>query len=799
MLSNVPAASIQSAPQEMSFSYNESMDPWEPMGEEGHMKIRILELHPLPWYLRWVPRSWELYIPLRASLAWAPLAKTTIAKRNSANLNVDNPSSTSDTTSLVDDGMTSGENSMNQAMLGSKPSSLYPPYNALSYTWGDGKAKSDIRINEKSLTVTLSLATALYHLRPRSKPLRIWIDQISINQQDLQEKTEQVQHMDRIYRNTEEALVWLGPAQSGSEALMHVLTKLGTFAEHFQLYSYYTKAKYPELLDIMAKENPEDPKTVEYHAFCDSVMDDFTYSFFESLIVFYNLQWFRRAWVRELLYISWATPKLMFPLLQVIQEFSLPPKVTFVYGTRRIGAETLMCVSQMIMQTFGPRIIEEQPQNHSLIALMDTWVEHSSNIIKPFFTSRQRRKKWDEGEQEGASLYTMLHRVCVEGDVQATQACDIVYGLLGVVNDAERLRIRAEYSEADQQVQAAITYTKTARAIIKSGKVDLLMSAQHVKTDMTLPSWVPDWRSALSQSFAENNKQQKFDSVAIAMCRKMEKDGTLPSWVPDWRLVLRRSFTWLGDEKAEPVFEASNKQPLRIHEEGDDRILVLDGYIVDEIEDLGAPWTGGRRIVEGTSSRFPHEEYLSLLAQVRQMCLVSKAKGHAIYSTSERADDACWLVPCGGLDQMESYQATRAGPACKLKYEHCLAELQLLIEVYAMTMTEYEVRAAELAEMGKRRVDEEDTGRNTGTLYRTRMHEMVGKRPFISNIGYVGMGPSYMRSGDKIVILNGASVPFIVRPVDEGKFRLMGECYCDGIMFGEFIQTGGQVQKITLL
>ncbi|RYF32353.1 MAG: hypothetical protein EOO38_31070, partial [Cytophagaceae bacterium] len=93
--------------------------------------------------------------------------------------------------------------------------------------------------------------------------------------------------MDRIYRNTEEALVWLGPEQSGSEALMEVFNKMGAFAERFELHSYYTKAKHPELQAIEEKVNPNDAKTVEYHDFCDSMMGEFTYALFESLIAFY--------------------------------------------------------------------------------------------------------------------------------------------------------------------------------------------------------------------------------------------------------------------------------------------------------------------------------------------------------------------------------------------------------------------------------------------------------------------------------------------------------------------------------
>ncbi|KAF1915993.1 heterokaryon incompatibility protein-domain-containing protein [Ampelomyces quisqualis] len=302
----------------MSFSYEHSLEAWKPMVDHKDARIRVLELYPLPWYLRWVPTSWESYIPLRASLVWTPLAEIRVSRRRGPN-EVSNDvvpigdteiPATNETTQFASSSA-SQENSVNQAKLDSTLSKVYPSYKALSYTWGDGKAKGDIGINGTNLTITLSLTTALYHLRHRSEPMKIWIDQISINQDDLQEKTEQVQLMDRIYRNTEETLVWLGPAQSGSEALMNVFNKMGAFAERFELYSYYTKEKHPELRAIEDKVNPEDVKTVEYHDFCDSVMGDFTYALFESLIAFYSLPWFRRAWVRTVKYTSQSMHQLM--------------------------------------------------------------------------------------------------------------------------------------------------------------------------------------------------------------------------------------------------------------------------------------------------------------------------------------------------------------------------------------------------------------------------------------------------------------------------------------------------------
>ncbi|KAH7391034.1 heterokaryon incompatibility protein-domain-containing protein [Phaeosphaeria sp. MPI-PUGE-AT-0046c] len=290
----------------MSFSYDTSMEPWRPAGDPGNMRIRVLELYPLPWYLRWIPQSWESYIALRATLAWAPLPEITVNKRTVIDAGIDNAASENDTAnSLVNTGTSTSSSTTpdfkrtDESRSTTSSRKRSPAYKALSYTWGTNRSTSDVLINGKNLTITLSLATALYHLRHRSKPLRIWIDQISINQQDLHEKTEQVQHMDRVYRNTEETLVWLGPAQSGSDALMDVFNKMGAFAERFDLYSYYTKAKYHELFAIETKENPEDPRTIEYHACCDGVMDDITYAFYESLVDFYHLPYFQRAWVRS--------------------------------------------------------------------------------------------------------------------------------------------------------------------------------------------------------------------------------------------------------------------------------------------------------------------------------------------------------------------------------------------------------------------------------------------------------------------------------------------------------------------
>ena len=92
-----------------------------------------------------------------------------------------------------------------------------PRYEALSYTWGSPLVSSYVHVERFSkitsfiaknlagrpwlskLPVAFSLEEALHYLRYQDKPRVLWIDALCINQQDLGEKSAQVQRMADIY------------------------------------------------------------------------------------------------------------------------------------------------------------------------------------------------------------------------------------------------------------------------------------------------------------------------------------------------------------------------------------------------------------------------------------------------------------------------------------------------------------------------------------------------------------------------------------------------------------------------
>jgi hypothetical protein len=68
----------------------------------------------------------------------------------------------------------------------------------------------------------------------------------------------------------------------------------------------------------------------------------------------------------------------------------------------------------------------------------------------------------------------------------------------------------------------------------------------------------------------------------------------------------------------------------------------------------------------------------------------------------------------------------------------------------------------------------------------------LGRRFFITKKGYFGLGPQKLEPGDRVAVFFGSGVPFVLRkcPAVGGRraWRIIGECYVQGIMQGQVIQ-----------
>jgi hypothetical protein len=103
-----------------------------------------------------------------------------------------------------------------------------PDYNALSYVWGEPSAEDPILILDgQPLQIRASLWQALEELMARVSTIRLWIDQICINQDNETEKQQQVQLMSKIYSNAQRVIGWLGSHANDSHLAFKLFLLLG--------------------------------------------------------------------------------------------------------------------------------------------------------------------------------------------------------------------------------------------------------------------------------------------------------------------------------------------------------------------------------------------------------------------------------------------------------------------------------------------------------------------------------------------------------------------------------------------
>ncbi|KAK4960122.1 hypothetical protein LTR10_003013 [Elasticomyces elasticus] len=118
-----------------------------------------------------------------------------------------------------------------QAQMGSVP------YEALSYCWGPASEGRAVTYNGKTLGITDNLHAALLQLRQTDVERTLWIDALSINQQDDREKTQMVLRMRDIYASARGVIIWLGPDDESSQQAELAFTLLSRLATTYISYN----------------------------------------------------------------------------------------------------------------------------------------------------------------------------------------------------------------------------------------------------------------------------------------------------------------------------------------------------------------------------------------------------------------------------------------------------------------------------------------------------------------------------------------------------------------------------------
>ena len=131
-------------------------------------------------------------------------------------------------------------------------------YKALSYTWGPPEPTKILVLNGIQIQVRENLWQALHHIRQEGSSLRLWVDALCINQEDIPERNEQVSRMGTLYNQAEEVLVWLGPEKDGSDiAISFIKTSIATPSRSLPLdlsSDLYSQVEVQSVLSLLDRE-----------------------------------------------------------------------------------------------------------------------------------------------------------------------------------------------------------------------------------------------------------------------------------------------------------------------------------------------------------------------------------------------------------------------------------------------------------------------------------------------------------------------------------------------------------------
>jgi hypothetical protein len=111
------------------------------------------------------------------------------------------------------------------------------PYIAISYIWGDTSKKRGIWINKKRLNIGHNSWLAIWQARLHcpQQPLRLWIDVLSIDQANDNEKSVQVSLMGDIFKAAKCVLASVGVHGGDSEFLVQEVLAHAEYIEHWRV------------------------------------------------------------------------------------------------------------------------------------------------------------------------------------------------------------------------------------------------------------------------------------------------------------------------------------------------------------------------------------------------------------------------------------------------------------------------------------------------------------------------------------------------------------------------------------
>ena len=100
------------------------------------------------------------------------------------------------------------------------------PYEAISYTWDETSQRATMVLDGFPVLTPASAVEVLKAFRTATMTRVVWIDAVSINQQDLDERASQVAMMGDIYEASSQTIAWLGNEDEYTAAAIELTSEI---------------------------------------------------------------------------------------------------------------------------------------------------------------------------------------------------------------------------------------------------------------------------------------------------------------------------------------------------------------------------------------------------------------------------------------------------------------------------------------------------------------------------------------------------------------------------------------------
>ena len=434
---------------------------------------------------------------------------------------------------------------------------LRPKYTAISYAWGSGEYDQEIRIRGYPHFISLNLAEAIRHIRHETDEISLWADQLSINQMDDIEKTQQVQMMKLIYENASDVIAWLGSSADNSDLMMVLLQELAG-------YDAVPGKKHAPIISGLAKRI----SNLSGVAWSEQ---DVISRLPEAFDKFCNRTYWKRLWV--------------------IQEFAVCSELIIKCGRLDLQSRGFITAWRKV-ETLSSKY------RFNVDQLGQTLLSAARSFVSGIATGRNMYR-----EQRRTLLSVMSTNLMLEEDYnhpQCSDPRDRVFSLLGLASNKDDYGNFPDYAKPTEDI-----YEELARAFLREGMISILSCNQFPRNFPALPSWVPDWsmqirvpvgwnanfkRPPKATNHAQRARVLFLDKRTIVLVGSFVDTvkETGAEWNPDWLELLKpnEALPYLND--IEKFCDLSSRIPQDKEKLASARIALADsggepGYLWDNI------------------------------------------------------------------------------------------------------------------------------------------------------------------------------------------------------------------------